>query len=166
MVLSGLESLTNHSCLARVSCMKDRTRLYSLFPAEFSQVARWDKNLPYSSLRLDQQYILSRLNRVTQFMLPCIFFRGDVSCYRRTHLPQPSCCCIGSLVFCMYTAEWSMSVPNRFGSRLAHSHENCMHAAGLISCCPILINFLATGLLPSILISRVIIYTSTGEDTM
>jgi len=55
MVLSGLESLTNHSCLAQVSCMKDRTRLYSLFPAEFSQVARWDKNLPYSSLRLDQQ---------------------------------------------------------------------------------------------------------------
>ena len=41
--------------LAQVSCMKDRTRLYSLFPAEFSQVARWDKNLPYSSLRLDQQ---------------------------------------------------------------------------------------------------------------
>ena len=69
-------------------------------------------------------------------MLPCIFFRGDVSCYRRISLN--TYIMLHWIVSFLYVYRWVVHVSWGFVSRFAHSHKNCMHSAGLIFCCPIL----------------------------
>ena len=55
-----------------------------------------------------------------------------------THSSPSTLMLLHWIVSFLYVYRWVVHVSWGFVSRFAHSHKNCMHAAGLIFCCPIL----------------------------